>query len=130
MEFSIIVATYDRHEFLQRLLSSIDACFGKAGIEHEVIVANNAPSAAMAGAAENIVKEFRERGDGRFSQVREPSPGKCRAQNLAITKSQGSILAFFVRLPQLKLQFHRLVAMIPVNPKKSYGLVPTSDRLL
>ncbi len=95
MEFSIIVATYDRHEFLQRLLSSIDACFGKAGVEHEVIVANNDPSEAMAGAVENIVKEFRERGDGRFRQVREPSPGKCRAQNFAITKSQGSILAFF-----------------------------------
>lgn len=35
-----------------------------------------------------------------------------------------------VRLPQLKIQFHRFVAMIPVNPKKSYGLVPTPDRLL
>src|SRR2546430_17331324 len=96
MEFSIIVATYDRHEFLQRLLSSIDACFGKAGVEHEVIVANNAPSEAMAGAVANIAKEFREGGDGRFRQVREPSAGKGPAHDFAITQLPRANLSLFV----------------------------------
>jgi hypothetical protein len=77
MEFSIIVATYDRHEFLQRLLSSIEACFGKAGVEHEVIVANNAPSEAMAGAVENIVKEFLERAT--VDSVKSGSPRRVSA---------------------------------------------------
>jgi GT2 family glycosyltransferase len=95
MEFSIIVATYDRVDSLSRLLAGIRRHFGASNIEHEVIVANNARSDAMARAIDAAVGEF-QRGQGSAIRlIREPLAGKCRAQNAAVRAARGRILAFF-----------------------------------
>ena len=95
MEFSIIIATYDRIDSLRQLLSGIREHFGSSEIEHEVIVANNARDDAVARRIDQVVDEFRDSGAGQFRRVREPLAGKCRAQNAAIRAARGRILAFF-----------------------------------
>ena len=91
---SIIIATSGRVEKIGRLLEGLSRVHGSEAVEHEVIVANNSPDEATAGAVEALVKEYAQRSGDRFWQVREPIPGKCRAQNKAIALAKGSILAF------------------------------------
>jgi GT2 family glycosyltransferase len=91
---SIIIATSGRVEKVRRLLEGLYRVHGWKHIEHEVIIANNAPDEGTAQAVEDLVNEYAQRGRNRYRQVREPMPGKCRAQNRAITRAEGSILAF------------------------------------
>lgn len=91
---SIIIATATRVEGLRRLLKGISRLESCGRIDHEIIIANNAPDEMTAYAMERVVAEFSRHVDSRYSLVREPVPGKCRAQNLAINKARGSILAF------------------------------------
>jgi len=95
MEFSIIVATYDRCDSLRRLLTGIRAHFGGLDIDHEVIVANNARGGAIARKIDRMMQEFCTGGSAEFRVVREPLAGKCRAQNTAIRAARGKVLAFF-----------------------------------
>lgn len=91
---SIIIATSGRVEKVRRLLDGLSRLHGSADFDHEVIVANNAADEARAQAVEALVREQAERGRMRCRQIREPVPGKCRAQNRAIREARGSILAF------------------------------------
>ena len=93
--FSIIIATYDRVDFLRGLLAGIAAHFGKLNIFHEVIVANNARDERIAEEIAKLIDEFRNSDRIAFRQVREPLAGKCRAQNVAIRAAKGSIMVFF-----------------------------------
>lgn len=93
--FSIIIATYDRVDFLRGLLAGIAAHFGKLNISHEVIVANNARDERIAEEIAKLIDEFRNSDRIAFRQVREPLAGKCRAQNVAIRAAKGSIMVFF-----------------------------------
>lgn len=95
MEFSIIIATYDRIDSLRRLLTGIRKHFGSSKIEHEVIVANNARDDAIALGINQAVDEFRHGSGAEIRLVREPLAGKCRAQNAAVRESRGHILVFF-----------------------------------
>ncbi|MGH7929166.1 MAG: glycosyltransferase family 2 protein [Candidatus Binatia bacterium] len=95
MEFSVIIATYDRVDSLRRLLTGIREHFGSSNMEHEVIVANNARDDAIARRIDRLVDEFGKAGGVEFRLVREPLAGKCRAQNAAIREARGEILAFF-----------------------------------
>jgi cellulose synthase/poly-beta-1,6-N-acetylglucosamine synthase-like glycosyltransferase len=95
MEFSIIVATYDRCDSLRRLLTGIRSHFGALDIEHEVIVANNARDDLVAQRIDQVMQEFSTGGGVEFRVVREPLAGKCRAQNTAIRVARGKVLAFF-----------------------------------
>jgi GT2 family glycosyltransferase len=95
VDFSIIVATYDRCESLRRLLSGIAERFVDNHVEHEVIVANNARDTAIAARINKLVAGFQERFGRRFRVVEEPEPGKCKAQNTAIGHANGKMLAFF-----------------------------------
>jgi GT2 family glycosyltransferase len=95
LDFSIIIATYDRDDCLRRLLRSIHQYFGPLRIRHEVIVANNARDEAIARKIDCVVKEFQNQEEVLFRQVREPLAGKCRAQNRAIREAQGAVLVFF-----------------------------------
>ena len=94
-DFSIIIATYDRHESLRRLLGGICEHFGHVDIGHEVIVTNNARDDAVAAKIAGVVREFHGRNGTVFREVRECMPGKCRAQNQAIRQADGAVLAFF-----------------------------------
>ncbi|HXG53405.1 MAG TPA: glycosyltransferase [candidate division Zixibacteria bacterium] len=95
MDFSVIIAAFERPASLERLLASIERHFAGAGVSYEVIVANNARDRSVSERIDAVVREFSGR-DGRvFRAVREPAPGKCRAQNRAIADAGGSILAFF-----------------------------------
>lgn len=93
--FSIIIATYDRVDFLRGLLAGIAAHFGKLDISHEVIVANNARDERIADEIAKLTDEFRNSDRIAFRHVREPLAGKCRAQNVAIRAAKGSIMVFF-----------------------------------
>ena len=95
MEFSIIIATYDRIDSLRRLLSGIRKHFGSSKIKHEVIVANNARDDAIALGIDQAVDEFRQDSGAEIRLVREPLAGKCRAQNAALREARGRILVFF-----------------------------------
>lgn len=95
MKISVVIATFDRCDSLRRLLSSIAEGFHPCRGEYEVIVANNARDPIVAAQIAALVEEFqRKHGDG-FCQVEEPLPGKCKAQNRAILKAQGALIAFF-----------------------------------
>jgi GT2 family glycosyltransferase len=93
--FSIIIATYDRVDFLRGLLAGIAAHFGKLDISHEVIVANNARDERIAQDIATLVGEFGYSQRVAFRHVREPLAGKCRAQNAAIRAAEGAVLVFF-----------------------------------
>jgi GT2 family glycosyltransferase len=95
MEFSIIIATYDRIDSLRRLLTGIRDHFGASKIEHEVIVANNARDEAVARGISDLVDEFRRGSGAEMRLVREPLAGKCRAQNSAVREARGNLLVFF-----------------------------------
>ena len=91
---SIIIATAGRVESLRRLLESLHRVEGCDPIGCEIVVANNAADEAGAQAVKELVSEYAQRGRYHCWQVREPLPGKCRAQNRAIPLARGSILAF------------------------------------
>ena len=95
MEFSIVIATYERIDSLRRLLSGIRKHFGVSNIEYEVIVANNARDEEVARAIAAAVAEFQQGGGAATRLVREPLAGKCRAQNTALREARGHILVFF-----------------------------------
>ena len=91
---SIIIATSGRAEKLRRLLDGLARVQDSEKIAHEVIVANNARDEGPAAAVEELVAEYASRKGDSYRQVREPIPGKCRAQNKAIRYAKGSVLAF------------------------------------
>lgn len=91
---SIIIATAGRVESLRRLLESLHRVEGGDPICCEIVVANNAADEAGAQAVKELASECAQRGRYHCWQVREPLPGKCRAQNRAIPLAKGSILAF------------------------------------
>lgn len=91
---SIIIATAGRVESLRRLLESLHRVEGGDQIGCEIVVANNAADEAGAQAVKELVSEYAQRGRYHCWQVREPLPGKCRAQNRAIPLARGSVLAF------------------------------------
>ncbi|MFQ5540458.1 MAG: glycosyltransferase [Candidatus Binatia bacterium] len=91
---SIIVATSGRVNQLRRLMDGLSRVKGKDAADLEVVIANNAPDSITASAVENLVKEWSQLKGIRCWQVREPIPGKCRAQNRAIPRAKGSILTF------------------------------------
>ena len=93
--FTVIIATYERCESLHRLLENLTEDFDASGVEHEVIVANNARDEQVATRIRQIVDDLSRRHGDRFRHVREALAGKCRAQNKAIGEARGSVLAFF-----------------------------------
>jgi GT2 family glycosyltransferase len=95
MEFSIIIATYERCESLLLLLNSIIDHFPASNVQHEVIVANNARDELACRRITQILEDLRQRHGDYLHIVREPTAGKCKAQNKAIRQARGAILAFF-----------------------------------
>jgi GT2 family glycosyltransferase len=91
---SIVIATSGRVEKIRRLLEALSRVEGRERIEHDIVIANNAPDDATAAAVDALVREFAARNDARCWQVREPVPGKCRAQNKTIPQTKGAIVAF------------------------------------
>lgn len=90
---SIIIATAGRVESLRRLLESLFRVEDGDQVDCEIVVANNAADQASAQAIKELVSENAQRGRYHCWQVREPLPGKCRAQNRAIPLARGSIVA-------------------------------------
>lgn len=95
MEFSIIIATYERVRSLERLLASISDQFSQSDVEYEVVVANNSRDYAVEKRIDDVIGRFQGDFGQHLHAVREPNPGKCKAQNRAIGVAKGKILAFF-----------------------------------
>jgi cellulose synthase/poly-beta-1,6-N-acetylglucosamine synthase-like glycosyltransferase len=91
---SVIIATSGRVEKLRRLLDGLSRVTGREKVNHEIIVANNASDDNLADAVEGLVTEYTKCETQTVRMVREPVPGKCRAQNRAILQARGSIVAF------------------------------------
>jgi len=91
---SIIIASSGRVEKIRRLFEALFCVNGREKIDHEIVVANNALDENTAARVEALVKEFNDKNGARFRQVREPVPGKCRAQNRTIPLTNGEIIAF------------------------------------
>lgn len=91
---SIIIATVGRLEQIERLLTSLSQLEGYDEIGPEIIVANNAPEENQAKRVESLVSGFAERLAHPCRHLREPRPGKCRAQNRAIPVASGALLVF------------------------------------
>jgi len=91
---SIIIATVGRLDQIERLLTSLSQLDGYDELCPEIIVANNAPDETKAKLVEALVGKFAARLSHPCRHVREPRPGKCRAQNRAIPLSGGSLLVF------------------------------------
>lgn len=95
MDFTIIIASFDRADGLDRLLKGMAEHFAKSPFEFEVIVANNARDDDVAHALDGVIARYASAMPARFRAVREPLAGKCRAQNRAIAEAKGAILVFF-----------------------------------
>lgn len=95
MDFSIIVASFDRAASLERLLAGVAEHFVKSSYRFEVLVANNARDESVARQLDGVIAKFAEAQPERFRRIREAAPGKCRAQNRAIAQAQGKVLVFF-----------------------------------
>jgi len=95
MDFSIIIASFERTGALDRLLRGVAQHFVESSVKFEVWVANNARDETAARAIDGIVARHAGAAPVRFRSVRETVPGKCRAQNRAIAASTGAILGFF-----------------------------------
>ncbi|MGE5218537.1 MAG: glycosyltransferase [Chloroflexota bacterium] len=91
---SIIIATVGRLDQIERLLTSLSQLEGYDELRPEIIVANNAPDESKAKLVEALVGKFAARLAHPCRHVREPRPGKCRAQNRAIPLATGSLLIF------------------------------------
>jgi cellulose synthase/poly-beta-1,6-N-acetylglucosamine synthase-like glycosyltransferase len=91
---SIIIATVGRLEQIERLLTSLSQLEGYDENAPEIIVANNAPDENKAQLVESLVGQFTARLAHPCRHVREPKPGKCRAQNRAIAIASGALLVF------------------------------------
>ena len=91
---SIIIATSGRVDKLGRLLQGLSRVDGREKNQHEVVIANNSSDEPTAREVGELVNSFSSKDGGRYWQVREPVPGKCRAQNRAIGAAKGTILAF------------------------------------
>jgi len=91
---SIIIATVGRLDQIERLLTSLSQLNGYDELRPEIIVANNAPDESKAKQVEALVGKFAARLAHPCRHVREPRPGKCRAQNRAIPLAGGSLLVF------------------------------------
>lgn len=94
---SIIIATKGRFDGLRRLFGSLQGLEGRASIEPEILVVNNADD----GTPEHRVGELAEALNRHIGGVRcfrdesmPPPRPKCQAHNLAIKAAAGSILAF------------------------------------
>lgn len=95
MQFSIIIASFDRCQSLRSLLGSIAENFHQDDAEYEVIVANNARDPKAAASIAALAEEFRRNHGDHFRHIAEPLPGKCKAQNTAIRQARGDVIAFF-----------------------------------
>jgi cellulose synthase/poly-beta-1,6-N-acetylglucosamine synthase-like glycosyltransferase len=95
MDFSIIIAAFDRPDGLNRLVRGIAQHFVKSPFKFEVLIANNARDEAIARDIDEVVAKYADAGPAHFRSIRETRPGKCRAQNAAIGKTTGEILVFF-----------------------------------
>jgi glycosyltransferase involved in cell wall biosynthesis len=91
---SIIIATSGRVREIRRLMDSLFRVNGGDRIAHEIVVANNASDDDAASAVLALVNEFNDRKRCHCWQVREPVPGKCRAQNKTIPLTKGNLIAF------------------------------------
>lgn len=85
---SIVVATRDRVQSLERLLRSLDQ-LRSPGVSYEVIIVDNGSSDETPG----ILAQWAARGAQR-QVLHVPRPGKARALNAAIRAAHGDLLAF------------------------------------
>jgi GT2 family glycosyltransferase len=94
ISISIVIATKGRIDSLARLLESLSRLNRRTEIDHEVIIANNAPDESVARDVDAVVKRFSEPDARPRRVVRVNRAGKAVATNSAILLAKGTIIAF------------------------------------
>lgn len=87
---TVIIATYNRCESLKDTLTSLLNQEKQAGLDYEVIVADNNSKDSTKEAVEGLKMRF----NGRLRYLFEPRQGKSFALNRAIETAKGRIIAF------------------------------------
>jgi glucosyl-dolichyl phosphate glucuronosyltransferase len=90
VRISVILCTYNRCEYLRKVLDSIAGSVLPDSVEWEVLVIDN----NSIDQTPEIAKEFAARYPGRFRYISEPRQGKSHALNTGIRESRGDVLAF------------------------------------
>lgn len=90
MRISIILCTYNRCQYLKRVLDSIALSVLPNSADWEVLVVDNNSN----DQTPDVAKEFAVRWPGRFRCICEPRQGKSYALNSGIRESRGEVLAF------------------------------------
>ncbi len=90
MRISVILCTYNRCQYLRRVLDSIAGSVLPESVEWEVLVVDNNSN----DQTPDVAKEFAVRCSGRFRYICEPQQGKSFALNTGIRESRGDVLAF------------------------------------
>jgi glucosyl-dolichyl phosphate glucuronosyltransferase len=90
IDISVIVATYNRCQFLAKTLHSVADSTLPESVEWEVLVVDNNSH----DQTREVVGEFCSRYPGRFRYVFEPQPGKSNALNRGVREARGQVLAF------------------------------------
>lgn len=90
MFISVIIATYNRHDQLKRVL---DGLWGQKTIglfDYEIVIVDNNSH----DGTRRVVLMCQNKFEGRLRYFFEPQRGKSRAINLGIQESQGDVLVF------------------------------------
>ena len=90
MQVSVILCTYNRQDYLRKVLDSIAVSVLPPSVEWEVLVVDNNSN----DQTPEVVKEFAHRYPGRFRYALEPHQGKSYALNTGIREARGEIVAF------------------------------------
>lgn len=132
MELSIVIATSGRVDKIRRLLESLSRVDGRDRIDHEIVIANNAADEQKAAGVKALVSEFDSRDGVPCWQVREPVPGKCRAQNKTIPEVKGDFIAFLDDdvevLPKWLEAIHRFFIDFPHDVMQGAILMRPEDQ--
>jgi hypothetical protein len=84
MDFSIIIATFDRADALDRLLGGIAEHFVKSSFDFEVLIANNARDEVVAQDIDGVIARYADAMPERFRRIREMP--RHAGQNRAIAE--------------------------------------------
>lgn len=89
-DLSIVIATRNRKDSLQRLLTSLAACEIRSGKSIEVLVVDN----GSGDGTDALVAQQIARSPWTLRYLSEPKTGVCRARNLGIQEAMAPLVAF------------------------------------
>lgn len=116
MRLTVIVATYNRKELLDRNLASLLAAPIPAGLDVRVTVADNNSNDGTA----ELVHEWQPRFNGRLDYLFEPVQGKSKALNTAIAATDSDLVATIDDDEEVEVTWFETIAENFSDPSVDY----------